>query len=363
MTEGSDTESCEFQERPSRRLRSVWDPSVQDKAAPDSHDQILERVRRVVQRQGEFTPTSSQNARFRRVCRAMQQGQCAERHHAVYLAAESIRLLATRVGPHPSEDVAQDIRRHQWSENVPLLWAAAEGNNGNPLVQYLFVQLMLSSCQREVRGATQSIPSCTRIVVGTTSTWGALSSKVFPTHHVKGRFPHHALEARSHTVRIQDRRGEVRGWKLLFCLMPMMFLRRSSSDGRVSKEEMCHRFNLFTSGEWGKLWQETLSTVRAQYPTRDPRKPLTLEQRAALACRKVKLGEVTRAMQTFREMSKKTQHGTPSPQKGCRVRARTSACGSENLHEKFEECTEGFCPQDREGCTNEHLRAFESQRC
>ena len=69
----------------------------------------------------------------------------------------------------------------------------------------------------------------------------------------KGRFrqvARHALEARSHAVRIQDRRGEVRGWKL-FCLMPMMFFRRSSSDGKVSKEEMCHRFNLFTSGEWG----------------------------------------------------------------------------------------------------------------
>ena len=46
MTEGSDTESCEFQGRLSRRLRLVWDPSVQD---GDSHDHRLERVRRVVQ--------------------------------------------------------------------------------------------------------------------------------------------------------------------------------------------------------------------------------------------------------------------------------------------------------------------------
>ena len=34
-----------------------------------------------------------------------------------------------------------------------------------------------------------------------------------------------------------------------------------------------------------------------QFPTRDPLKPLTSEQRAALACRKVQLGEVTRARQ------------------------------------------------------------------
>ena len=37
--------------------------------------------------------------------------------------------------------------------------------------------------------------------------------------------------------------------------------------------------------------------------------------------------------------------------------ARTSARGSENLHEKFEECTEGICPRTR-GCTYEHLRAL-----
>ena len=91
-----------------------------------------------MQRQVEFIPTGSQNARFRRVRRAMQQGQCAERHHAVHLAAESIRLLATRVGPHPSEDIPQEIRRHQWSAmNVPLLWAAAEGNNENLVVQWV----------------------------------------------------------------------------------------------------------------------------------------------------------------------------------------------------------------------------------
>ena len=174
-------------------------------------------------------------------------------------------------------------------------------------LENLFVQLTLSLCRREVRGAAgpetngdgaqrhvaRSHPVNPEVYPD--SCWEVLDSidleEAFQhrfsvlqscPHHVKGRFrqvARHVLEARSHAVRIQDRRGEVRGWKL-FCLMPMMFLRRSSSDGEVSKEEMCHRFNLFTSGEWGRLWQETLSTVRAQFPTRDPRKPLTSEQRA-----------------------------------------------------------------------------------
>ena len=77
-------------------------------------------------------------------------------------------------------------------------------------------------------------------------------------YNVRGRFrqvARHAFEARSHTVGIQDRRGDVRGWKL-FCLLPMFFLRRSSSDGKVSEEEVCHKFNLFTTGEWGRLWHE-----------------------------------------------------------------------------------------------------------
>ena len=52
MTEASSTESQELG-RPSRRLRLVWNPATQDEeAAPvDSHDQRLERVRRVVQRE------------------------------------------------------------------------------------------------------------------------------------------------------------------------------------------------------------------------------------------------------------------------------------------------------------------------
>ena len=61
-----------------------------------------------------------------------------ERHHTVHVAAESIRLLALRVGPHDSEDIPREIRRHQWSAlNVPWLWSAAEGDFDNPVVRWL----------------------------------------------------------------------------------------------------------------------------------------------------------------------------------------------------------------------------------
>ena len=45
----------------------------------------------------------------------------------VEAAAQSIRRLASRVGPVIGEGIPREIRRHQWSAlNVPLLWAAAE---------------------------------------------------------------------------------------------------------------------------------------------------------------------------------------------------------------------------------------------
>ena len=103
--------------RPRRRLSLVWQLSVEEP--------------------GEVVPSGS-NARFMRVRRAMQQERCVERHHTVHVAAESIRLLASRVGPHDSEDIPREIRRHQWSAlNVLLLWSAAEGDFDNPMVRWL----------------------------------------------------------------------------------------------------------------------------------------------------------------------------------------------------------------------------------
>ena len=112
--------------------------------------------------------------------------------------------------------------------------------------------------------------------------------------HVRGRFRRAAcvaLETRSHAVRTQDHQGEVRGWKL-FSLLPMLFLRRGSGR-RVTKEELCHRFDLFTSGEWASLLHEANIAMRTQ------QKPVhredSSERRAAAACLKVQLGEVTKA--------------------------------------------------------------------
>ena len=67
-------------------------------------------------------------------------------------------------------------------------------------------------------------------------------------HHVRGRFRHasrQALEARSDAV--HNDVGENRAWKL-FCLL--LFLLRGGRNERVSKAELCHRFDMFGVGEW-----------------------------------------------------------------------------------------------------------------
>ena len=111
-----DPASGEEEPHPRRRLSLVWQPHVEEP--------------------GEFVPTGSSNARFRKVRRAMQQEQCVERRHTVRVAAESIRLLAPRVGRNPSQDPRQI--RHQWSAlNVPLMWSAAEGDINNPVVRWI----------------------------------------------------------------------------------------------------------------------------------------------------------------------------------------------------------------------------------
>ena len=101
-----------------RRLRVVWNenaPQTTGDGIPDSHDARLRRVREGVQRE-----------------------RLLERHRAVHVAAESIRLLATRVDPTSVGEIPREIRRHQWSAlNVPLLWAAAEGDANNPMVRWL----------------------------------------------------------------------------------------------------------------------------------------------------------------------------------------------------------------------------------
>ena len=106
MTECSDTESCELIERPSRRLRLTWNASAPDVVPPtDSHDQRLARVRRVMQRE--------------------------RRDRAVQAASEFLSSVVERVGPvDVVGEVPREVRRLHWSVfNVPLMWAAAAGDD------------------------------------------------------------------------------------------------------------------------------------------------------------------------------------------------------------------------------------------
>ena len=106
MTEASSTESQELG-RPSRRLRLVWNPATQDEeAAPmDSHDQRLERVRRVVQRE--------------------------RNDRRVLAASEFVITAAERIGfVDPGGEIPRQVRQLRWSVfNVPLMWAAAAGED------------------------------------------------------------------------------------------------------------------------------------------------------------------------------------------------------------------------------------------
>ena len=79
------------------------------------------------------------------------------------------------------------------------------------------------------------------------------------------------------------------------CTTTVMLLRRDPG-GKVTKEELCHRFDLFVSGELATLWQEATGAIRAIGGFR-LFAPQTDEKRAAAACRRVQMGEVTRARQ------------------------------------------------------------------
>ena len=178
----------------------------------------------------------------------------------------------------------------------------------------LFVQLTLEECQGlEGRAPVPPVPTsrpgptnndtfpdrCWEVVDSVDL--GAMFEQRFPVlqscpYHVRGRYrqaARRALEARSHAVRTQDRQGEVRGWKL-FCMLPVMLLRRDPG-GKVTKEELCHRFDVFVSDEWATLWQEATAAVGGFTPS--VASAQTDEKRAAAACRRVQMGEVTRARQ------------------------------------------------------------------
>ena len=146
----------------------------------------------------------------------------------------------------------------------------------------------------------------------------------------------------------------------------MLFLRGPRSVGKVSKHEACHRNNLLTTGEWGMLWHEALTTVHAQSLTSGPRGLLTKEQRAASACRKVQLGEVTRARRcltgtalalgsepTFREMQSKRPQQIQRPRRvvGCEL-------DPVQVDRKIIMKSLKRAPRGSGRCTYEHVRAL-----
>ena len=74
-------------------------------------------------------------------------------------------------------------------------------------------------------------------------------------HHLRGRFQHVArcaLGARHQAARVGDRSMELRAWTL-FCLLPLWLLQRPAGRGRVSKAELCDRFDQFGEGQWRRV--------------------------------------------------------------------------------------------------------------
>ena len=91
--------------------------------------------------------------------------------------------------------------------------------------------------------------------------------------------------------------GEIRAWKL-FCLLPFLLLRRGGRNERVSKTELCHRFDMFGVGEWERLFDEAIaSTPAVPLQAHGTSSSDTMEQRAKVALSKVQMGEVSRARQ------------------------------------------------------------------
>ena len=118
-------------------------------------------------------------------------------------------------------------------------------------------------------------------------------------HHLRGRFRkacRQVLESRHEDVQAGDDVKETRSWKM-FCLLPFMLLRRPAGEGRVGKAELCRRFDLFSEGQWKRLYEEGFRDIRSENTRRPVFKLSSNEQRGQAALQKVRLGEVSRARQ------------------------------------------------------------------
>ena len=124
--------------------------------------------------------------------------------------------------------------------------------------------------------------------------WTVLQSCPF---QFRGRFRQAvqlALEARSEAVTRQDAVMEERAWKL-FCILPVMLLRKPRGQGKVGRDELSHRFDKFARGQWATMLQEAQVASRQEGQAQRLRTEDTPGRRAEAACQKVKLGEVSRA--------------------------------------------------------------------
>ena len=77
--------------------------------------------------------------RLERVRAALQEGRVTQ-NREIRHAIEMVRALTARIGRpvDPSEGVPRGIRRQQWSAfNVPLVWAAANGDRSCPMLGWL----------------------------------------------------------------------------------------------------------------------------------------------------------------------------------------------------------------------------------
>ena len=116
---------------------------------------------------------------------------------------------------------------------------------------------------------------------------------------LRGRFRHSlcvALRERCRAKLVGDTVAEERAWKV-FGLVPAMLLHRPRGCGRVGKEELVERANIFGRGQWRDL----LTSMREvlHHPHHDEEQDIIREQkrRGRAACNRVQQGQVSRARQ------------------------------------------------------------------
>ena len=237
---------------------------------------------------------------------------------------EALHLAVNTMGIQSVEELSEWIHgqgfpQPRWGAHFSgraqerLLNSAAHINARVTSLESTYVQAVLQACEqgvREVQEArhTRGVPGPSPLV---DARWEALDdvnleevfNRRFPVlqscpFQVRGRFRQAtrvALETLHSGVLGHDTLMETRGWKL-FILLPFMLLRRPHGHAKVGKDELCRRFDKFAAGQWADLLleghQSSAQGVEATHIGAD-----SIERRAAAACQKIKLGEISRARQ------------------------------------------------------------------